>query len=169
MSREMQAVVVLAEFDVTFEPGTDLGTNDKPSAARVAAEQYVEARVAGIVARKVPTVTLDDVTVRDSWIAPATCTGTASNDTAICDLDATTDGVAECPAGCDYDNSTVMYEVTIFSGEAAPGDVSADGVVHPAAAGAKVFNALRICGDCGTLGASAATSLRMSRGLPYHL
>jgi hypothetical protein len=156
MSPEMQSVVVLAEFDVTFEPGTDLGTDDEPSAARVAAEEYIEARVAGMVARKVPTVTLDDVTIRDSWRAPATCTGTAS-DGATCDLDPSTDGSADCPAGCSHDNSTVMYEVTIFSGEASPGDVSADGVVSATATGTQVFNALRICGDCGTLGASAAT------------
>lgn len=157
MSREMQSVVVLAEFDVTFEPTTDLGTDDEPSAAWVAAEQYVEARVAGMVARKVPTVTLDDVAVRDSWRAPATCTGTAT-DGAACDLDPATDGSADCPVGCSYDNSTVMYEVTIFSGEARPGDVLANGVPSPAATGTQVFNALRICGDCGELGASAATA-----------
>ena len=158
MKREMQVVAVLAEFDVTFEPGTELGTDDAPSAARIAAEEHVEARVAGMVARQVPTVTLDDVTVRDSWLAAPSCTGTASDGIATCDLSAATDGSADCPVGCNHENSTVMYEVTIFSGEAGPGDVSAEGVVRPTAAGAQVFDALRICGDCGTQGASAATA-----------
>ena len=150
MKREMLTVVVLAEFDVAFEPGTELGTDDAPSAARIAAEEHVEARVAGMVARRVPTVTLDDVTVRDSWLAPPSCTGAASDGVATCDLSAATDGSADCPVGCNHENSTVMYEVTIFSGEAGPGDVSADGAVRPTAAGAQVFDALRICGDCGT-------------------
>ena len=30
-----------------------------------------------------------------------TCTGTATNTTQTCDLDAETDGTADCPAGCD--------------------------------------------------------------------
>jgi len=105
----------------------------------------------------VPTVTLDDVSVRDSWRAPATCTGTAS-DGSTCDLDAATDNSANCPDGCSFDNSTVMYEVSIFTGEAGPADVTASGTVQPTAVGAKVFNALRICGDCGELGASSATA-----------
>lgn len=157
MSPEMKSIVVLAEFDVTFLPGTDLGSEEKPSTARIEVEQHIESRVAGILARKVPTVTLDDVSVRDSWRAPATCTGMASDGT-TCDLDATTDGSADCSIGCDFDNSTVMYEVSIFTGEAGPDDVTASGVVQPFAVGAKVFNALRICGDCGELGASSATA-----------
>jgi hypothetical protein len=158
MSPEMRAVAVLAEFDVTFPAGTDLGSEAVPSQARLAAEPYIEARVATIVSRSVATVTQEDVTVRDSWRAPATCSGTAS-DGRTCDLDGATDGTAECPPGCDYDDTpTVMYEVTIFSGEAGPGDVSEAGVISPSAVGAQVFNALRICGDCGALGAGSATA-----------
>ena len=32
----------------------------------------------------------------------ASCTGTATDTSQTCDLDASTDGTAECPAGCDH-------------------------------------------------------------------
>jgi len=39
-------------------------------------------------------------------IGDNTCTGTASDGVATCDLDPTTDGTSDCPAGCTYDAGT---------------------------------------------------------------
>ena len=154
MAASMRA---LAEFDVAFPSGTELGSAAAPAPVIGIAEPYVEGRVAAMVSRAVPSVTQEDVSVRDSWLAPASCTGTAS-DGAACDLAAATDGTAACPTGCAFDNTTVMYEVSVFAGEAAPNDVSASGAISPSSQGARVFNALRLCGDCGHLGAASATA-----------
>ena len=157
MAATMQALVVVAEFDVSFPAGTALGSEAAPATIRGLAEPYVEGRVAAMVSRAVPSVTQEDVSVRDSWKAAATCTGTASNGDA-CDLDGATDGTAACPIGCVFDNTTVMYEVSVFAGEAVPGDVLASGAISPTSQGARVLNALRLCGDCGHLGAASATA-----------
>ena len=69
MPAEMVSDVVVAEFDVQFPEGTDLGSDAEPSPLREAAEPFVEQRVAAVVAREVPSVTAADVTVADHWLA----------------------------------------------------------------------------------------------------
>ena len=49
--------------------------------------------------------------VRAEARAGVTCTGTASDGSSTCDLDASTDGTADCPAGCDSEaNLVYSYE-----------------------------------------------------------
>ena len=40
----------------------------------------------------------------------ATCTGTPTDTTLTCDLNASTDGIAECPEGCDYNEGETEPE-----------------------------------------------------------
>ena len=151
----MRSAVVVAELDVEFPQDVDLSDG---SAARLGAEPLVELRVAAMVMQSVPALSSDDVSVRDSWLAPPSCSGTADTPALACDLDPATDGSAACPAGCDYENSTVMYEVAIFTGELMPNDMDeASGQLRSYSRGSLVFNALRLCGDCGALGAASAT------------
>ena len=150
----MRSAVVVAELDVEFPQDVDLSDG---STARLGAEPLVELRVAAMVIQSVPALSPDDVSVRDSWLAPPSCSGTADTPALACDLDPATDGSAACPAGCDYENSTVMYEVAIFTGELMPNDMDELGQLRSYSRGSLVFEALRLCGDCGALGAASAT------------
>jgi len=52
----------------------------------------------------------DYIATAASEAIPATeCTGTATDGTSTCDLDAGTDGTAECPAGCDTATADLVY------------------------------------------------------------
>ena len=152
MNVRMTSIVVTAEFDVTFANGTAPGSDDVPGSVQLLLEPYIEGRVAKILSDSVPSVTMDDVNVRDSWPAPASCTGSAS-----CDLEAVPDITGECPAGCSLENNTYMYEVSIFTGEVGAGDVSTTtGEISPNSTASRVFNALRLCSSCGSLAAPGA-------------
>ena len=52
-----------------------------------------------------------DLVASEGDVLGATCTGTANDGSSTCDLDASTDGTADCPAGCDSEaNLVYSYE-----------------------------------------------------------
>ena len=50
-----------------------------------------------------------DLVASEGDVAVTSCTGTADDGSSTCDLDASTDGTAECPAGCDTATADLVY------------------------------------------------------------
>jgi hypothetical protein len=102
--RQMQATSVKVEY--TVEADKDVSEITSQSTADFAAT--LAAAITSVI--KAAAASCDVVTLGEAstctGTAATTCTGTAFDESLTCDLDATTDGTADCPAGCDTSTPT---------------------------------------------------------------